>query len=285
LISISPLILVFHGSRSPQSQLAASKLAQLVTEELTSDSMVTQENYLEQQLSFLLSSPTLPRESKDGFLPFPSPKNMATIDRIPMPIVTTAALELAIVPLYQKLIDMARFWCDRGCSKIRILPLFLTPGVHVIEDIPELIALAQQTIGKSIELELLPYLGSYRSLITLLAQQLAGFADGEIILMAHGSRYRQANSNCEQLAASLKATLAYWLIEPSLSQQVRALVDAGKTKMIILPYFLFPGRIFQTIAAQVRELQANFPQVELILTPPLGATPELARLIVKEVVL
>jgi sirohydrochlorin cobaltochelatase len=267
-ISISPLILVFHGSRSLQSQLAASRLAQLITEEITSDFIVTQENYLEQQSNFLLSL---------------NPTTMATSERVSLPLVKTAALELAVVPLHQKLIDLAGFWTDRGCFKIRILPLFLAPGVHVTEDIPSEIALAQQRIGKSVEFELLTYLGSYRSLSALLAQQIAEFADGEIILMAHGSRYRQANSNCERLAANLKATIAYWSIEPSLSQQVRALVDAGKTKIAILPYFLFPGRISQTIAARVRELQANFPQTELILTPPLGATPELARLIVREI--
>jgi sirohydrochlorin ferrochelatase len=60
-------------------------------------------------------------------------------------------------------------------------------------------------------------------------------------------------------------------------------VEAGKSEIVILPYFLFPGRISQAIVDRVGELSQNFPQAKLVLTPPLGATPELARLIAKEI--
>lgn len=268
LTPISYLVLVFHGSRNSQSQLAASWLAQLIIRELTSDSIVTQENYLEQQSSFLLSE---------------RPKKMTTVAPISVPIVLATALELATIPLHQKLVDLAHSDIARDCQKIRILPLFLTQGVHVTEDIPSQVALAQKKIAKDCDLEILPYLGGYRDLVTLLSRQFDLFGGGARILMAHGSRYRQANLSCQQLAESLQANLAYWSIAPSLSDRIRFLVDAGTTEIVILPYFLFPGRIYRAIADRVRELQENFPQVKLTLTPPLGATPELARLIVREI--
>jgi sirohydrochlorin ferrochelatase len=283
LTSSSPLILVFHGSRSARSQLAASWLAQLITRELTSDSIVTQENYLEQQSNFLRSAQAGPFEGPDGSLLSEAYAKMSTFEEVCTPIVRTAALELTTIPLHQKLVDLARFSLDRGCSTIRILPLFLTPGVHVKEDIPAQVALAQKISDRSVKFEILPYLGSYRGLVDLLRKQFAEFPNRERILMAHGSRYPEADRFYRDLAENLQATLAYWSIEPSLSDRVRLLVEAGKSEIVILPYFLFPGRISQAIVDRVGELSQNFPQAKLVLTPPLGATPELARLIAKEI--
>jgi len=53
------------------------------------------------------------------------------------------------------------------------VPLFLLPGVHVIEDIPTEVAIAQQALGQEVKIDLRPYLGTHPGLSCLLANQMA----------------------------------------------------------------------------------------------------------------
>ena len=60
---------------------------------------------------------------------------------------------------------------------------------------------------------------------------------------------------------------------------MKELVSAGHQQIGILPYFLFAGGITDAIAQAVKELKAQFPNVLLHLAEPLGASAELADLI------
>ena len=58
------------------------------------------------------------------------------------------------------------------------------------------------------------------------------------------------------------------------------LAAADCKQIVILPHVLFDGAIMDVIASQVIRLQQQLPQVQLILEQPLGATADLANLIV-----
>lgn len=237
----------------------------LLTEQLKHKTILTQGNYLTQDLPYL----------KD--------KTMTTLKRLKTPLVESAALELTPIPLHQQIINLAQKSQDNDYQKIDILPLFLTAGVHVKKDIPAEIAAAKKVIGKPTTIKLSPYLGKYSGMPSLLAHKFAQLSDESRILMAHGSRLPEVNRQCMTLATKLDAVVAYWATSPSLRTQVEAQIAAGKKKIAILPYFLFPGRIVTAIAEQVVRLRATFPEAELILGQPLGATAELATLILEEV--
>ncbi len=85
------------------------------------------------------------------------------------------------------------------------------------------------------------------------------------------------------MAAQLDANLAYWSTTPWFTEQIRTQIALGVKKIAILPYFLFPGKITDAIAQEVAKLQQEYPQVELFLGQPLGATEALAELIDQEV--
>ncbi len=226
-------LLVFHGSRYAVSAIAASRLAQSLTEKL------------------------------------------------PLPLVTTAALELAAIPLHQSILDFAQVAIAEGYQTIRIVPLFLSQGVHVREDIPAEIAQATTQLGTTINLELVSYLGGYPEMASLLAQQAPKLPSLKTkrILLAHGSRLAAGNRPYESLAEQLDAVNAYWSVPPDLTKVVRSLVSENTEVISIILYFLFPGKITQAIADRVQQLQAEFPQTKLILTPPLADNPELADII------
>ncbi|MBE9209485.1 sirohydrochlorin chelatase [Nostoc sp. LEGE 06077] len=194
-------------------------------------------------------------------------------------LVGLAYLETRPEPLHIQIKEFAYSAVVAGCNNLKIIPLFLLPGVHVMQEIPEEVALAQQTVGEDISLELLSYLGSNPGLTQLLSQQMADITTQAWILIAHGSRRPGFQQPVETIAANIGAIAAYWSVPPSLETQAEHLVAAGKEKIAILPYFLFAGGITDAIAQQTETLKLKFPAVTFQLAQPLGASAELADLI------
>ncbi|MBE9168908.1 sirohydrochlorin chelatase [Pleurocapsales cyanobacterium LEGE 06147] len=266
MTSYSAYLLVSHGSRDSRARLALWQLTQLVRWQLKTNVILTQGNYIEQQLHNL-----------------PNKKTVTTVNQERCPLVSSACLELTTVPLHEQITQFARQANRANCQQIQIFPLFLLPGAHVREDIPAEVAKAQQVLGATVNLQLRPYLGSRVGMLELLREQFAQMPSDGRILLAHGSRIPGSNQISEVLAAQLKAIPAYWSVFPSLAEQIETLLGAGKHKIAILPYFLFSGKITEAIATRVQQLQQTFSTVELILGHPLGPTKELAKLVLEEV--
>jgi sirohydrochlorin cobaltochelatase len=194
-------------------------------------------------------------------------------------MVGVAALELSSQPLNAQIRQFAQTALASGYSRVKIVPLFLLPGVHVMADIPAEVALAQEAIGEDFIIDLLPYLGTHPGLGKLLTQPLVNIKAKASILLAHGSRRPGSHQQLTATAESLGAVIAFWALPPSLESQVKELVAAGYREIAILSYFLFAGGITDAIAKSVEELKLQFPAVTFRLTPPLGASAELAELI------
>lgn len=192
--------------------------------------------------------------------------------------VASAQLELAAKPLHLQISDFART-CG-NIDRVVILPLFLIPGVHVMEDIPTEVALAQQEIGDKVKLRVTSFLGSDPDFANLFAQNRSSLPSQSMIL-AHGSRRSGGNEIVERLADRMGLVTAYWSVPPSLADRVTAAIDAGATEIGILPYFLFAGGITDAIAESVAQLQQQYPQVRLILGEPIGNSPALVNTIGK----
>lgn len=199
-------------------------------------------------------------------------------------LVGIAALEMSPQPLHEQIQQFAKsafgnWQLSQKQNRLKIVPLFLLPGVHVMRDIPAEVALAQQAIGEDIMIELQPYLGSHPNLEKLLTKQIATIKAEAWILLAHGSRRPGSKETVEAMAASLSAVAAYWASPPSLESRMTELVAAGYKEIAILPYFLFTGGITDAIAASIEELKLQFSAVNFQLAQPLGASAELAELI------
>lgn len=194
-------------------------------------------------------------------------------------LVGTATLEVNEQPLHQQIQDFAESALTYGYNCLKIVPLFLLPGVHVMTDIPAEIALAEKALGQDMIIDLKPYLGSHRDLEKLLMPAMANIKVEASILLSHGSRRSGSQQPVENMAASLGAIAAYWSVLPNLESRVKELVARGYRQIAILPYFLFTGGITDAIAKSVEALKLQFPGVTFKLVPPLGASAELADLI------
>ncbi|QLE59245.1 sirohydrochlorin chelatase [Nostoc sp. TCL26-01] len=202
-------------------------------------------------------------------------------DKLQMPqnLVGTGYLELSPEPLHQQIRHLAQTAVDFGYHRLQVIPLFLLPGVHVMNDIPHEVSQAQQAVGKDILIELQPYLGSHPGLQKFLAAQMATMKAQAWILLAHGSRRPGSQQPVETIAANIGAVAAYWSVAPSLESRITELVATGYREIAILPYFIFPGGITDAIAQAIEALKLQFPGVNFYLAQPLGANAELADLI------
>jgi sirohydrochlorin cobaltochelatase len=190
-------------------------------------------------------------------------------------VVGTAQLELGETPLHVQIGDFASQCIQNGIDRVVVLPLFLIPGVHAIEDIPAEVALANAR--GQIPTIVAPFLGSHPDLANVFARDRSGSTDRTIIL-AHGSRRSGGNQPVEDLAVKLGMCTAYWSVLPSLTDRVTELVATGTHKIEILPYFLFAGGITDAIVAAVAQLSVQL-SVDLTVGEPIGNSPELVAII------
>lgn len=191
--------------------------------------------------------------------------------------VGTAQLELGDKPLHIQILEFAH---SCGVQKVVICPLFLLPGVHVMEDIPAEVAIARDESG--LEVVVTPFLGACGELGDMFAQHRLTMPD-RAILLAHGSRREHGNDAVEKLAIRLDVGNAYWSIpqggrsanEPSLTDRSIEYIESGATEIGILLYFLFAGGITDAIGKSVEELRRQFPLVKFSLGESIGSSPEL----------
>lgn len=204
------------------------------------------------------------------------------------PLVGTASLECNPLPLHQQIEAFsaaiqpttANGDTEAKSGKLVLLPLFLLPGVHVMEDIPQEVALAQQRLGDTIAIELRPPIGSHPGLHRLVTECMATQPVEAWILLSHGSRRANGNQPVEDLAERLGALTAYWSVTPGLESRLQELSQLGIRNVGILPYFLFAGGITDAIAQTVETLAQQLPALKLHLTEPLAASSELTDLLV-----
>ncbi len=187
--------------------------------------------------------------------------------------VGAAYLELAATSLTNQITVFAR---QIGCSELRILPLFLAPGVHSSIDLPAAIQEAQIELESSCQLVLLEPLGN--SMASIL-QPIRAALPINTVFLAHGSRH--AGDFLLDLAGALRSTPAFWAIFPptapeaTLVNRVSDLVESGAEpgEIGVLLYFLFPGKTSTAIEAVISELKLRFPHSHIRSTALLGEDP------------
>lgn len=115
----------------------------------------------------------------------------------------------------------------------------------------------------------------------------------EIILLGHGSRRKEANQGLIEVAEKVSRILDREVLPvfmdhqaPNLPEGVLAKINEGAKKVLIMPLFLFRGmHVTVDIHEEVREIQEQYPDVEIRFARELGADDtiaELATLRIKE---
>ena len=272
----SAYLLVSHGSGDPRPEVAMQQLAKLIGQRQSAGRINLQ---IPESKALVEVGDWAQTESNISWRSTLKSSNAGlVVSQKEKPLVGTACLELSAEPLHEQIRQFGDRALLSGCNRVQVIPLFLLPGMHVMEDIPAEVAIAQQAL-EQVKIDLRPHLGTHPGLSHLLATSMAAIEADAWILLAHGSRRPGSKQTVEAIATQLGAISAYWAVSPKLATQVKALVDTGYQQIGILPYFLFAGGITDAIASTVEQLKMQFPSVNLALAEPIGASVELADLI------
>lgn len=195
-------------------------------------------------------------------------------------------------------LDRARI---QGIERAVLVPLFLLPGMHVMEDIPAQFDAIRTRISIADGLpypilSVMPFLGDWPTLKMGLLDHL--ITDGDCnpdaiiesgtgqsparILLAHGSRRPGAVEPIETIAAKLGLSTAYWLVEPKLDFRIEDCIATGASVIEIFPYFLFEGGISDAIDRLVQGFPQRYPHVEFVMHDVLALRPDFVAMIGQE---
>ena len=109
-----------------------------------------------------------------------------------------------------------------------------------------------------------------------------------ILLIDHGSRLDAANAVVERIAEALRrrdgdtaVEVAHLeLAEPDCAQALQRCVAAGAREVILVPYFLTPGRhTTRDLPELIEAARAAHPELVLRLAEPLGFDEHLVELV------
>lgn len=110
-----------------------------------------------------------------------------------------------------------------------------------------------------------------------------------IVLVDHGSRRAEANAVVGEVAALVRAELGggaivepahMELAEPTIAQAFDACVASGADEVVVVPYFLAPGRhASDDVPRLVADAAKKHPDIPWRVTDVLGPDPLMARLV------
>jgi sirohydrochlorin cobaltochelatase len=181
-----------------------------------------------------------------------------------------------------------------GPGPIVAVPLVLTAAGHGKGDIPA--ALARELVRHpGLSYSYGRPLGPHPVLQDVMAARidaaLAGAprADTVVVLAARGSTDPDANAEVAKVARLLWEGRGYAgvefcfisLAEPSVPAALERAVLLGARRIVVAPYFLFPGVLPDRVVAQSREFAAGHPGLRVDVAGLIGACDELTGLVLE----
>ncbi|MCU0897700.1 MAG: CbiX/SirB N-terminal domain-containing protein [Burkholderiales bacterium] len=105
-----------------------------------------------------------------------------------------------------------------------------------------------------------------------------------IVLFAHGARdpewaepFRTIRERVSAQRPGVPVELAYLeFMAPSLDDAVASLVAAGATRIGVVPLFMAQGgHLRREVPLMIERLRSRHADAEIVLSPPIGSSPEL----------
>lgn len=109
-----------------------------------------------------------------------------------------------------------------------------------------------------------------------------------ILLIGHGSRAEAANESQYRVAADLKSSGRYQVVEcafleinqPDIPAGLSLCRAAGATKIVVVPYFLHMGtHVRKDLPRIIGAWWLENSEIEVVDSPPLGYSPKITELV------
>ncbi len=189
--------------------------------------------------------------------------------------------------------DIARAFTrllESGRRRVVAVPVILLAAGHAKQDIPDALRAAAKdhpevSVAMSHPLECHPALVELANLRLREAIDEPPGDDTLHILVGRGSRDAEANSELARFARlRWEAAPVGWseicfaaMTEPTLERTLDMASRFPLPRVVVQPHLLFPGRLYDRIAAAVDQVRARHADKAWRLTAPLGAHPLLVQ--------
>jgi len=194
--------------------------------------------------------------------------------------VAHAYVELARPSLTTALRDLAR-----RTDVVAVLPLFLFAAGHVKNDIP--LALAQvRRDFPAVHFTASSALGVHPSLVELAFERARTVLNGAretaktaVIVVGRGASDPDANGDfCKVVRLLAEGRGFEWVLpsfigitRPLFEETAELVARLRPDRLVVVPYFLFGGRLIDKLREQVAAFQGRYPWIRTDLAPHLGS--------------
>ena len=197
-------------------------------------------------------------------------------------------IELAEPSLADGLEAIAR--CN---DRVIVSPCFLFGAGHVKNDIPLALAAVRSKFPK-VRFEFGRVLGVHPAMVDLAFQRLSEVCGSEddprrtaLVVVGRGSSDPDANGDFYKLVRLLGERRGFeWVVpcvigitRPLFKEAIELISRARPARILVVPYFLFGGRLVAQLQEQVREFGNRYPWIKTTLAAHLGVHPKLIEVI------
>lgn len=177
-------------------------------------------------------------------------------------------------------------------DSIVVLPLFLFAAGHVKNDIPLALEQARQDFP-TVRFTVANVLGVHPNLVDLTFERARSALESAreatktaVVVVGRGSSDPDANGDfCKVVRLLAEGREIGWVVpcfigvtRPLFEETVELVARARPERIIVVPYFLFGGRLISKIREQVEAFQARYPWIKTELAPHLGKDGRLLKL-------
>ncbi|WP_437983946.1 CbiX/SirB N-terminal domain-containing protein [Sorangium sp. So ce117] len=179
-------------------------------------------------------------------------------------------------------------------SRVAVVPLFLFAAGHVKNDIPLALERARAAhpgvrFSAARPLGVHPALAelAFERAATALPADPAARARSALVVVGRGSSDPDANGDFCKTARLIGEGRGLQLVEPtfigvtrpSVEETLERVARHRPERVVVVPYFLFAGRLMTKLAEQVDRFSSTYPWIRASLAPHLGRSSALAGLI------
>jgi sirohydrochlorin cobaltochelatase len=210
-------------------------------------------------------------------------------DLLPRMPVEGAFLEFARPTIAEAIAQMA----GQGGKRIAAVPMFLSTFGHTRDDIPRAIAWAVRNLPE-MKVQIKRPIGLHKCVVELSAMRFREALEGKkqipaedtlLIITAHGSPERTAILELAEFAVrrikltpAARAEPCFAILgRPPLADVLKQAVSRSYKRIVVQSHLLLKGRYHDMIRDQVETFSREYPDMDWIVTDPLGPHPLLAQ--------
>jgi sirohydrochlorin cobaltochelatase len=203
-------------------------------------------------------------------------------------------IEVCFIEFAEPLLDAGLEKAAKNSERVIVMPLIINAAGHVKMEIPSYIKAArlnhpdvQFIYGRHLGCdELILKLLRMRMHSAIVSLDMADPKTTGVILLGRGSSDSSANSEVAKMCRMVYETSRHDLVEyaftgvtyPRLESVVQRMAKLGMMQVVVLPYYLFTGKLMKRITKQVARLQEQYPQLAIAQAGHLGVNDKLVEL-------